>query len=394
MAELPSVETENLADINDRLETLRQRERSLDTTINNLQGIIQFNEGILDGDQPQILDHLEADDGGDVTEQLLEDETLSCWTCGSEVEREAVETTLNRLRSLRAEQFDEIDVIREEIDDLEAQKRDIEESKEERESVTERLDRVETEIADREATLEELEAEHDDLEGRVETLEETVDDLEAENDDERFELQREVNRLEFQLRQQEKKLDDIESEIEEIDERLDEREALEARREEVQAELEELRTRIERTETDAIEAFNEHMEEVLDVLEYSNIERIWLERTERQVTQGRKRVDKTVFDLHIVRSTADGATYEDSIDHLSESEREVTGLVFALAGYRVHDVHEQLPFMLLDSLEALDSDRIAALIEYFEPHVDHLVAALLPEDAAALDEDYQRVTDI
>jgi len=29
---------------------------------------------------------------------------------------------------------------------------------------------------------------------------------------------------------------------------------------------------------------------------------------------------------------------------LSESEREVTGLVFALAGYLVHDVHETVPF--------------------------------------------------
>lgn len=39
--------------------------------------------------------------------------------------------------------------------------------------------------------------------------------------------------------------------------------------------------------------------------------------------------------------------------HLSENEREVVGLVFALSGYLVHDVHEQCPFILLDLLEAL-----------------------------------------
>jgi hypothetical protein len=44
-----------------------------------------------------------------------------------------------------------------------------------------------------------------------------------------------------------------------------------------------------------------------------------------------------MFDLHVIRSTGEGTTYEDSISHLSESEREVTGLVFALAGYLVHD---------------------------------------------------------
>jgi hypothetical protein len=67
---------------------------------------------------------------------------------------------------------------------------------------------------------------------------------------------------------------------------------------------------------------------------------------------------------------------------------------FALAGYLVHDLYESLPFIMVDSLEALDADRIAALVEYFEEYAEYLVVALLPEDAAALDDDYQRVTDI
>jgi hypothetical protein len=50
--------------------------------------------------------------------------------------------------------------------------------------------------------------------------------------------------------------------------------------------------------------------------------------------------------------------------------------------------------MIVDSLEALDPSRIAALVEYFEEYAEYPIVALLPEDAAALDEDYQRVTDI
>jgi hypothetical protein len=68
--------------------------------------------------------------------------------------------------------------------------------------------------------------------------------------------------------------------------------------------------------------------------------------------------------------------------------------VFALAGYVVHDVYQTLPFMLLDSLEAIDSDRIATLIEYFEEYATYLVVALLPEDAAALDDGFDRITEI
>jgi len=82
------------------------------------------------------------------------------------------------------------------------------------------------------------------------------------------------------------------------------------------------------------------------------------------------------------------------VEHLSESEREVTGLIFALAGYLAHDVYEDVLFMMLDSLEAIDSERITTLVEYFSEYADYLVVALLPEDAAALNDDYQRVTDI
>ncbi|WP_227377647.1 hypothetical protein [Haladaptatus halobius] len=136
------------------------------------------------------------------------------------------------------------------------------------------------------------------------------------------------------------------------------------------------------------------MEIVLDIPDYANLDRIWIDRVERDVREGRRKVTKSVFDLHVIRSTESGTTYEDTIDHLSESEREVTGLVFALAGHLVHDVYEKVPFILLDSLEAIDSNRIATLVDYFSEYAGYLVAALLPEDAAALDDEYERVTEI
>lgn len=49
---------------------------------------------------------------------------------------------------------------------------------------------------------------------------------------------------------------------------------------------------------------------------------------------------------------------------------------------------------VIDSLEALDSDRIAVLVEYFDEYAEYLVVALLPEDAAALGDQYRRVTEI
>lgn len=66
----------------------------------------------------------------------------------------------------------------------------------------------------------------------------------------------------------------------------------------------------------------------------------------------------------------------------------------ALAGDLVHDVHEEMPFILLNSLEAIDSERIAQLVEYLEEYASYIVVALLPEDAAALNDEYQRIAEI
>ena len=136
------------------------------------------------------------------------------------------------------------------------------------------------------------------------------------------------------------------------------------------------------------------MEQLLAILDYDNIERIWIEIVEEEVRQGRRKTTERTFELHVIRSSDSGVAYEDTVDHLSDSEREVTGLVFALAGYLVHDVHEEVPVMIMDALEPIDSERIAALIEYFESYVDYLVVALLPEDADALEIDYHRITEI
>ena len=136
------------------------------------------------------------------------------------------------------------------------------------------------------------------------------------------------------------------------------------------------------------------METVINVLEYENLARVWIERTETEVREGRRKVDKQMFELHIIRESDEKRVYEDDLSNLSESEREVTGLVFALAGYLVHDVQTEIPFMLLDSLEAIDSDRIAKLIDHFEAYPDYLIAALLEEDADATSDEYTLISDI
>ncbi|MFB6160545.1 MAG: archaea-specific SMC-related protein [Haloferacaceae archaeon] len=386
--DLPDVADGRVAEIESEIDRLRNRRQQLQSAANELQSVIQFNEEMLSGTSSEVVDALRGaeDDGGSVADRLTADDQVVCWTCGSAVDRSEIEATLGRLRTLREEKLEAIRGLREQVSDLEDEKSAHERRRRECDRIERRLSEIESERERRRERVEELEARRSKLEDEVASLERAVDELESDEHGDLLDLHREANQIEYDLGRLRSDLEDVEDDIAEIERKLDDRDELEAAREDVEDELAELRTRIERIESETVEEFNAHMDEVLDVLEYDNLERVWIEATEGAAGEG----GRAVFDLHVIRTTDEGVSYEDSVAHLSESEREVTGLVFALAGYLVHDVHETVPFVLLDSLEAIDADRISRLVDYFASYADYLVVALLEEDARAVDDAYPR----
>jgi len=379
----------------------RTRKRELSTYASRLQTVIGFNEDLLDGEHAQITEAIgtRTESVGDLTDQLYRGSKTTCWTCGSTVKLDRIESTLSRMREHRAETLAEVDDIEAELAELTAERDRITETVDRRAALTETLEAVDAEIGRRQDTLEEYRERRDNLSGRVAELEADVTDLRSSAVDEVLDLHTEANELEFELDELESALDELDEEIADVESEIRRDEALVDRREAVVEELIDLRTRIDTLESEATRQFNERMSELLGTLSYENVERIWLERVggpadSVATVDTDSVIEGSTFELHIVRSSEGGTVYEDSVENLSESEREVTGLVFALAGYLVHEVHEQVPFMLLDSLEAIDADRIAALVDYFAAYAPYLVVALLPEDARALSDSYDRVTDI
>ncbi|GAB6862257.1 AAA family ATPase [Haloplanus litoreus] len=392
LAELPEAPMGDHDELDGEISRLRDRTDRLEGDVSDLQDVIQFNEDLLSGDESSVSDVLDDGDGA-VTDELVDD-TVVCWTCGSEVPTDRISDTLEQLREVRQEKLDRIRSLEADLEELKEEQRTHRERQRRRETVERKLDDLDDELDRRETKLDDLREERSQLSDDIDDLESAVEALEAEEFGEVLDLHKEANQLEFELGRLESDLDDVTDRIGRIEERLAEEESIRAERERLGEELTDLRTRIERIERESVEKFNDHMDAVLDILGYANLERIWIERVEREVREGRRKVEREAFELHVVRSTDSGATYEDTVDHLSESEREVTGLVFALAGYLVHEVYETVPFMLLDSLEAIDSMRLADLVDYIADYPDFLVVALLPEDAQALDDDYARVTDI
>lgn len=394
-ADLPESVAQQLNEITDRIERAREDRRELDSTLSDLGTVIEFNEEMLGETSKEVLDVLRDDsDQESTTQQLVEDSSVVCWTCGSSVSRSTIEGTLEDLRRFQHEKAQEREQLNEELDAMSEERSSLQAKKDNNERIRRRLQQIEDERERRTAAITEQKNRRAELKDEIDDLQERVEQLEEHVQSEILNRHREVNQLEFELDRLNSELAETEAEIDTVESQIDEREQLQDRRTTVQEELEHQRSRLDRLRESAIEAFNEHMTNVLELLDYSNLERIWIEQTQQEVRVGRRKAIEDTFELHIVRSTESGTTYEDTIEHLSESERETTGLVFALAGYLVHDVHELLPLLLVDSLEAIDSERIGALIDYFEEYADYLVVALLSEDAAATDERHQRISDI
>jgi septal ring factor EnvC (AmiA/AmiB activator)/copper chaperone CopZ len=394
LSNLPEAPTGELEEVESELDALRSRKRELESKVTEIHNIIAFNEELLEEGVSGALAS-DGDDDGELTDQLLEGDQVECWTCGSTVDREQIEATIGQLRELVQDKRSAVSDLESEIEELQSRGKELQSEQDRRDEIERRLRSVETEIGDAEDAIDRLQERREEVTEEIEDLEAELEEREDDGgDDEVLELHKEANQLEYELGKLESERDRVAENIASIEDRLDEHDELQDRREAIGSEIEDLRTKIDRIEREAVEAFNEHMDTVLELLGYDNLERIWIERVETQVREGRQKVDRTQFDLHVVRATASGATYEDTVDNLSESEREVTGLVFALAGYLAHDLYEVLPFLVLDSVEALDADRIAWLVDYLSDYADYLVVALLPEDAQSLDEDYQRVTEI
>ncbi|WP_265112067.1 archaea-specific SMC-related protein [Halosolutus halophilus] len=392
LSKLPEAPVGEIEELDTRIDRLRTQHQQLNSEISECRSVIQFNEEMMEETNNEIMAVLGSDEA--VTDQLLPEETTTCWTCGTEVDIDQIEATVDRLREYSQQKVRESKEIQDELDELKEKQRELEQQQRRRENVQERLAEIEDEIESTEENIDELSDQKEALRDEIAEIETAVEDLEDDSYEEILDLHKEANQLEYDLGKLEGDLERIETEIVEIEDQISRDDELKADREDLTEQISDLRTKIDRIEQQAVDEFNEHMATVLNLLEYENLDRIWIERVEREVREGRKKVAKSQFDLHVIRQTENNATYEDSIDHLSESEREVTGLIFALAGYLAHEVYDIVPLMTLDSLEAIDSERIANLVEYLSEYNDYLLVALLPEDAASLDGNYNRVTEI
>lgn len=371
--------------------TLQDSTTSIEQAVGRLDVDIDLPDGPLTSTQPAGSD--------DLTDTLVGDEQTTCLACGSQVTTDTVAAVIDQYRKINT-------VFRERITALESEQQEVRRQLKEINSQLDQWERAEERLAKAERQKQQAEVQIEAYEQQLENAEQAVTDLkvelEAAREDTATEPDEELRAehaaieddlidTEVAIRQAESELDDIESTITDLETELEAEDTLRGQRDTLIEEIERLQSRVEDTERELTAEFNRTIETVLELLGYANIERIWIECKRREVTAGRQKEEQTVFELNIVRD-GDSGVHTDSLEHLSESERSVTGLVVALTGYIVHDVAESCPLMLFDSVEMIDSKRIAQIINYFADETEYLVAALLPEDSTEVDESLTDVT--
>jgi len=380
-----TVEEGAIEGLDGKVDRLRSRKRELEDLVGDLSAVVDVNDDLVSADGPALpgVETGTADPSAALDPMSRE---VECWTCGSRVRRGAIADRLEELRRVIDEQRAKRDEVAADLEAAEERRAELRDAADRREALEGRLRDIDRQIERREERLDSLGADRERVRSEREALEADLEAVEAPEDDELVEQYRRLSDLEYERGQLDQRLSAVESEIEGIETLAEDRPGLEAHREELSEEIDALRSRIGDLERAAVEQFNDRMADLLDRLGYENLERVWIER---RTDPGRG--GSATFDLHVVRESAAGAVYEDTVETLSESEREVIGLVVALAGYLVHEVHEEVPFLLLDSLEAIDAERIDALLEYFAEYAPYLVVALLPEDARALETAHDRI---
>jgi DNA repair exonuclease SbcCD ATPase subunit len=334
----------------DEIETKRDRLEQFDRTVETLRTLYNANKQVVEGDSLELVTDVEHTIDGD---------TVSCWVCDTETDRDTIERQLASLSALVTDQQDTVEELREEVQTLERERDQYRAKQREKRDLESTIATLETRLAERQSDLEEVREELDTVEATVAGLEADV----AETDERRDELETQIARTEATL-------ETVREECAELEQRASGRAALEERLETLTEEIETLRTRRERQIDETRTAFEDALEGIIEALSPS----FESARLRKHVDEATGRTER--LELAIAR---DGR--EVSVEELSEGEVELVGFITTLAGYEAFDVADSVPCLVLDEVGGLASDNLADLIAYLQSRTTFLVTTVYPEVA-------------
>jgi chromosome segregation ATPase len=336
--ELESLNVPTHDDLENKLEDLQTDLHEIERDKELLQSVYEVNERVLEEDRLALLT--------DVSHDMLSD-TLACWVCGNETSRDEIEAQLDsisdRLKSLRERESS----LRNEVNELQEQQQNVRDAERKERDLRDRIGELESQLGDTQTNLESAREQKASLETKIDELEDQVSETEGRATD-----------LQSEIKYTEAELEDARDELETVKSEASQRDVLEKEQGSLRSEIEELRTRKERVKRNTRDAFDSALSDILARFDVGF-------ETARLTDN---------FDLIVARGGR-----EASLDALSEGERELLGIIAALAGHEAFDVADRVPIMLLDGHTGLDDTNIHHLVEYLSERVDILVLSAFPE---------------
>lgn len=350
-----TADSNNVEKLKQQRENIQEELTEVTDRMDILQSVLTTNQEMLNSEFSGSLGY----DSG-----LMEDK-LACWACGGSATAEDFQKTITELQDLvehdkkrKREREPELTTIEEQIEEANKAQRQIQ-------NLEANLNDIDQRLQQRCDSLERKREELDRLESELANIDEQIATQQDEQAGTRSDLADDIEETRIELQTLRRDVDRLESTVEDLEAKREKHERKREEIEEITGEIQSLTDRIENLEGELRTVFNQAMDELIDTLEFEQIERIRLDGS---------------FNIVIARQV-DGTIRKDAVDHLAESEREIIGLVLGLAGFVAYDVSEISPMLLLDSLSAFDITRTERLIEYFAEKTDMFFAAIHPEAA-------------
>lgn len=348
--ELEELEVPEVPTLSD-LENKRERVASLGATISLFEDLYRANKNALDSEDLNLIT---------TVERTLEGDKVECWLSGEVVPKEQIESRIEHIGDRVSEFKEERDELSEEIEKFQEQKREAEKKQKKRDKLEDKTASLRNKIFEQESYLSEAEAKRDDLESEIEELEEELAAVEEDYSDELTEVKTEIRTKEQNLEKQRDLLDELDDQKQEIGE-------LEEERQELTDEIKELRKRKTETQHQLREEFDTAIGDIISRFAPGF-------ETARLNTITNEEGEVIEFELTIAREGQ-----ETTVDALSEGEVELIGVAAALAGYRVYDVGDIVPCILIDAISQLAAEHLRGLVDYIDDTADMIVTTAYPE---------------
>lgn len=340
-------EPEMTADIEAKEDRIRECELQIDL----LEGLHRANQRVIEEDEIELVASLDR--------TLVSDE-FDCWICGEQTTIDDIELRLEALHEKLQSLREERDTLTEELKQIKKRQRQYREKQR-------KQNQIEEEIGELNAELDAITGDLSQAKERKQELEETVDELEGQVETAEEQLNQELTDIKAEIRTKSQELEAQKTRLTELETQSEQATKLREDIESLSDTIEELRNRKMEKQWEIKEQFDTAMQTAIERFApgFDGARLDVKTNSENEIE---------AFNLVVAR---DGR--ETEIDTLSGGERELIGIVIAVAGYRTYNVAESVPVMLLDGISELSADNLRRLVNYLDGTSEILVTSAYPE---------------